>query len=404
MNLTDVAALAQPTGEKIMLLVLDGVGGLPFEPGGLTELETARTPNMDALLATGDAGLHVPVATGVTPGSGPGHLALFGFDPLRYRVGRGALAALGVEFPLQPGDVAVRGNLCTVDGEGVVTDRRAGRIATEEAAPVLDMLDRIVVPGAQTFVRPVKEHRFLLVLRPEEATGADIADTDPGVSGVRPLDVVAASPSSEFAARVTREWLARVPETLSGQPRANMALLRGFATLPDWPLFPDVFRMRSLAMAAYPMYRGVARLVGMDATAVDDDPAALLPALEARIDDYDFFFLHVKGTDKAGEDGDFQRKVDMIERVDEVLPALRETGIGVTLITGDHSTPAKMKSHSWHPVPFLLHGGPGRGHRSEGTAGFGESECARGSIGMIRGCELMLLAAARAGRLGKFGA
>jgi 2,3-bisphosphoglycerate-independent phosphoglycerate mutase len=183
-----------------------------------------------------------------------------------------------------------------------------------------------------------------------------------------------------------------------------MALLRGFATLPDWPLFPDVFRMRSLAMAAYPMYRGVARLVGMDATAVDDDPAALLPALEARIDDYDFFFLHVKGTDKAGEDGDFQRKVDMIERVDEVLPALRETGIGVTLITGDHSTPAKMKSHSWHPVPFLLHGGPGRGHRSEGTAGFGESECARGSIGMIRGCELMLLAAARAGRLGKFGA
>ncbi len=404
MDLTDVAALAQPTGEKIMLLVLDGVGGLPLEPGGLTELETARTPNMDGLLANGDAGLHVPVATGVTPGSGPGHLALFGFDPLRYRVGRGALAALGVEFPLQPGDVAVRGNLCTVDGEGVVTDRRAGRIATEEAAPVLDMLDRIVVPGAQTFVRPVKEHRFLLVLRPEEATGADIADTDPGVSGVRPLDVVAASPSSEFAARVTREWLARVPETLSGQPRANMALLRGFATLPDWPLFPDVFRMRSLAMAAYPMYRGVARLVGMDATAVDDDPAALLPALEARIDDYDFFFLHVKGTDKAGEDGDFQRKVDMIERVDEVLPALRETGIGVTLITGDHSTPAKMKSHSWHPVPFLLHGGPGRGHRSEGTAGFGESECARGSIGMIRGCELMLLAAARAGRLGKFGA
>ena len=404
MDLTDVAALAQPTGEKIMLGVLDGVGGLPLEPGGLTELETARTPNMDALLATGDAGLHVPVATGVTPGSGPGHLALFGYDPLRYRVGRGALAALGVEFPLQPGDIAVRGNLCTVDGEGVVTDRRAGRIATEEAAPVLDLLDGIRVAGAQTFVRPVKEHRFLLVLRPEEATDADIEDTDPGVTGVPPLDVVAGSASSDFAARVAREWLARVPETLSGQPRANMVLLRGFATLPDWPLFPDVFRMRALAMAAYPMYRGVARLVGMDAMAVDDDPAALLPALEARIDDYDFFFLHVKGTDKAGEDGDFRRKVDIIERVDEVLPALRETGIGVTLITGDHSTPAKMKSHSWHPVPFLLHGGPGRGHRSEGTAGLGESECARGALGTIRGCELMPLAAARAGRLGKYGA
>ncbi|MCK5489848.1 MAG: phosphoglycerate mutase, partial [Gemmatimonadetes bacterium] len=243
MDLSDVAALAQPTGEKIMLLVLDGVGGLPLEPGGLTELETARTPNMDAMLATGDAGLHVPVATGVTPGSGPGHLSLFGFDPLKYRVGRGALAALGVEFPLQPGDVAIRGNLCTVDGEGVITDRRAGRIPTEEAAPVLEMLDGIRVHGAQTFVRPVKEHRFLLVLRPEEATEAEIEDTDPGVTGVSPLDVVTGSPASEVAARITRDWLARVPETLTSQPRANMVLLRGFATLPDWPRFPDVFRM-----------------------------------------------------------------------------------------------------------------------------------------------------------------
>lgn len=404
MDLADIGALAQPTGDKILLLVLDGVGGLPLEPGGLTELETARTPNMDALLATGDAGLHVPVATGVTPGSGPGHLSLFGFDPLRYRVGRGALAALGVEFPLQPGDVAIRGNLCTVDDQGVVVDRRAGRIPTEAAAPVLEKLDGIAVAGAEVFVRPVKEHRFLLVLRPVEPTDADIEDTDPGVTGVPPLDVVAGSPSSEVAARITREWLARVPETLAGEPEANMVLLRGFATLPDWPRFPEVFRMRSVAMAAYPMYRGVARLVGMDAVAVKDDPAALVPALRERIADYDFFFLHVKGTDKAGEDGDFQRKVDIIEQVDEVLPALRDTGIGVTLITGDHSTPSSMKSHSWHPVPFLLHGGPGRGHRSEGTAGFGESECARGSVGRIRGCELMPLAAAMAGRLGKFGA
>lgn len=404
MDLRDVAALAQPTGEKILLFVLDGIGGLPLEPGGLTELETARTPHMDGLLASGDAGLHVPVARGVTPGSGPGHLSLFGFDPLKYRVGRGALAALGVEFPLQPGDVAIRGNLCTVDGEGVITDRRAGRIPTEEAEPVLEMLDGIRVQGAQTFVRPVKEHRFLLVLRPEESTEALIEDTDPGMTGVLPLDVAASSPSSEFAAQVTREWLALVPETLASQPRANMVLLRGFATLPDWPRFPDVFRMRSIAIAAYPMYRGVARLVGMDAMAVDDDPASLLPALRDRIDDYDFFFLHVKGTDKAGEDGDFEKKVDIIERVDELLPDLLATGIGVTAITGDHSTPARMRGHSWHPVPFLLHGGPGRGHRSEGTAGFGESECARGSIGSIRGCELMPLAMARAGRLGKFGA
>jgi len=253
-------------------------------------------------------------------------------------------------------------------------------------------------------VRPVKEHRFLLVLRTDSPTEARIGDTDPETEGALPLDVVARDAASEPAARAAREWLARVPDALAGQPRANMALLRGFATLPDWPRFPDVFRMRSLAVAAYPMYRGVARLVGMDAVAVDDEPSALLPILRDRIEEYDFFFLHVKGTDKAGEDGDFGRKVDIIEQVDEVLPALLDVGIGVTLITGAHSTPARMGSHSWHPVPFLLHGGPGRGHRTDGTAGFGESECARGSIGVIRGCELMPLAAARAGRLGKYGA
>lgn len=375
-----------------------------MQPGGLTELETARTPNMDDLLSNGDLGTHVPVSVGVTPGSGPGHLALFGYDPLRYRVGRGALAALGIEFPLEPGDVAVRGNLCTVDAAGRVADRRAGRIPTEEAAPILELLDGIEVEGAQLFVRPVKEHRFLLVLRPEVPSEAVIRDTDPGVTGVPPLDAVAVSAASESAAGLARAWLERAREVLSDQPRANMVLLRGFATLPDWPRFPDVFRMRALAIAAYPMYRGVARLVGMDAVAVDDDPAALVEMLRDRYDDYDFFFLHVKGTDKAGEDGDFDRKVEVIEQVDRLVPYLVGTGVGVLLITGDHSTPALTRSHSWHPVPFLLHGGPGRGHRSEGGTGFGETECSRGSLGRIRGCELMPLAAARAGRLAKFGA
>jgi 2,3-bisphosphoglycerate-independent phosphoglycerate mutase len=403
-DLSDLAGLAQPDGEKVLLLVLDGLGGLPLEAGGLTELETARTPNMDRLLSSGDAGLHVPVAQGVTPGSGPGHLSLFGYDPLQYRVGRGVLAALGVEFPLEPGDVAVRGNLCTVDGDGRVTDRRAGRIPTSEAQPVLDLLDAIRVEGAETFVRPVKEHRFLLVLRTSQATEADIGDTDPGMVGPAPLDVVAASPASEPAARAARSWLGQVQGVLADQSRANMALLRGFASLPDWPRFPDVFGMRSLAMAAYPMYRGVARLVGMDAVSVEDDPAALAPMLRERIDDYDFFFLHVKGTDKAGEDGDFEHKVSVIEQVDDVVPALLDTGVGVTLITGDHSTPARMRSHSWHPVPFLMHGGPGRGRGVEAGASFGEAECARGVLGCIRGCELMPLAAARAGRLGKYGA
>lgn len=402
MDLNDIRELAVPAETKALLLVLDGLGGLPREPGGPTELEAARTPNLDALAVGGGLGLHVPVAPGVTPGSGPGHLALFGFDPLRYRIGRGVLEALGVEFDLRPGDVAVRGNLCTVDRAGRVTDRRAGRISTEDAVPVIRALDAIDVEGAELFVRPVKEHRFLLVVRTAEATTAEIADTDPERTGVEPLPVRSAAGSAEPAARAVRAFVESVPAALEGRDRANMVLLRGFAQLPDWPRFPEVFGWRSVAIAAYPMYRGVARLVGMDAVEVADDPGALVPALRAARDDHDFFFLHVKGTDKAGEDGDFDRKVEMIERVDAVLPDLLEGGFDAVLVTGDHSTPATMRSHSWHPVPFLMAGGPARGE--PGATAFGESACRAGSMGTVRGCDLMPLLAARAGRLQKYGA
>ncbi|MFQ5745654.1 MAG: 2,3-bisphosphoglycerate-independent phosphoglycerate mutase [Gemmatimonadota bacterium] len=400
MRLEDLADLSLPDGERVLLLVLDGLGGLPAEGGGRTELESARTPNLDALVR-GGCGLHTPVAPGVTPGSGPGHLALFGFDPLRYRIGRGVLEALGVDFDLRPGDVAARGNLCTVDGAGDVADRRAGRIATEDAAPVCEALGAIEVEGGSIFVRPVKEHRFLLVVRPESGSSADVADTDPGRTGLPPLPPSARSPEAEPVARIVREWVARVPDALAGRERANMVLLRGFSTRPQWPRFPDVFGMRSLAVAAYPMYRGVARLVGMDAEAVPEPIAALADTLEARASDYDFVFLHVKGTDKAGEDGDFDRKVAIIEEVDRQVPRLLAASPGIVLVTGDHSTPARLRGHSWHPVPFLLHGGAGR---VDTATEFGESACATGSLGRVRGCELMPLAVARAGRLSKYGA
>ncbi len=402
MDLNDIRELATSSGSRAMLLVLDGLGGLPREAGGPTELEAARTPHLDELAARGAMGLHVPVGPGITPGSGPGHLALFGYEPLRYRIGRGVLEALGVEFDLRPGDVAVRGNLCTVDGAGRVVDRRAGRISSEDAAPVCEALDGIEVAGAEVFVRPVKEHRFLLVVRTSEPTTAEIADTDPEQTGVPPLEVRATRPSAEPAARAVREWLAGVPSAIGDRDRANMALLRGFAQLPDWPRFPEVYRWRSVAIAAYPMYRGVARLVGMDAVEVADSPEALVPALRDVIDRYEFFFLHVKGTDKAGEDGDFDRKVAVIEQVDALLPELLDGGPEVVLVTGDHSTPSTMRSHSWHPVPFLMSGGPTRAG-GEGVT-FGERACRAGAMGTVRGCDLMPLLAARAGRLAKFGA
>lgn len=401
MDLHDIQKLMIPEGDSILLLVLDGLGGLPFEAGGPTELEAARTPNLDVLADAGGTGLHWPVAPALTPGSGPGHLSLFGFDPLEYRIGRGVLEALGVEFDLQPGDVAVRGNLCTVGTDGRVTDRRAGRIPTEEAIPVCEALDAIEVSGARVFVQAVKEHRFLMVLRLDEPTGAAIGDTDPGRTDELPLPVEADDDVSEPAARVVRAWLERVPEAIGDRDRANMALLRGFSQQPDWPLFPEVYGLRSLAVAAYPMYRGVARLVGMDAIEVAEGPGRLVEALRAHGSDRDFVFLHVKATDKTGEDGDFDRKVAAIEEVDAIVPDLLDAYPGVQLVTGDHSTPAVMRSHSWHPVPFLLHGGPTRGG---GGGGFGETACAAGRLGLIRGCEMMPLAMSRAGRLAKFGA
>jgi 2,3-bisphosphoglycerate-independent phosphoglycerate mutase len=400
-GLEDYADLVQPSESKVLLLVLDGLGGLPLEPGGPTELEAARTPNLDRLARTAEVGLHDPVGPGITPGSGPGHLALFGYDPLRYRIGRGALEALGVDFPLEPGDIAVRGNFCTVDGAGNVTDRRAGRIPTAEAERLVEELEGIPNGETQVFVRAVKEHRFLLVLRPPAPMSPDLADTDPGRTGVPPLDPTAGSTAAQATAALVEKWLAAARDVLAGEPAANMALLRGFSVLPDWPLFPDVFGMSAFAAADYPMYRGVAKLVGMEATAVDEDPTALVTALEDAALQHDFFFLYFKPPDKAGEDGDFDRKVAMIEEVDRIVPALLGVGPDVVIVTGDHSTPSLLRSHSWHPVPYLLWSSVSRGR---GADAFGEAPCAVMGDGVRRGRELMPLAAAAAGKFGKFGA
>lgn len=402
MKLEDIRDSMVPGGEPILLLVLDGVGGLPRESGGPTELEAARTPNLDALAASGGLGLHWPVGPAVTPGSGPGHLSLFGYDPLRYRIGRGVLEALGVEFDLRPGDIAARGNLCTLDSDGIVSDRRAGRISTERAIPACESLDAIEVPGARIFVQAVKEHRFLMVLRMDEGGEAAIGDTDPGRVGAPPEPVTAETEGAEPAARVVRSWLEMAPEALAGHDPANMVLLRGFSTLPDWPRFPDVYGLRPLAVAAYPMYRGVARLVGMNAMAVSDGPEHLLEAAREHGAEHDYLFLHVKATDRMGEDGNFDGKVAAIEEADAIVPELLDAFPGVWIVTGDHSTPAVMRRHSWHLVPFLLHGGPGFDEPAGVT--FGERACASGSLGRVPGHELMPLAMARAGRLGKFGA
>jgi 2,3-bisphosphoglycerate-independent phosphoglycerate mutase len=385
---------------KIVMLVADGLGGLPLTPEGKTELETARTPNLDQLAHRGVQGASMPVLPGITPGSGPGHLGLFGYDPLKFVIGRGALEATGVGFELQPGDVAVRCNFCTIDGAGNITDRRAGRISSEESAPLAISLRKISIPGIRLFVEPVKEHRFVVVLRGEGLAGS-VADTDPQVTGVPPLDPIPSDPSSEKTAEVAIEFLNQARVLLAGQPKANFLTMRGFAGKPDLPTYQEVYGLRAAAIAVYPMYKGLARLVGME---VIGQPSTLdeeIDLLKQSWAKFDFFFVHFKYTDSTGEDGNFEAKVKRTEELDAVIPRIVALNPDVLIVTGDHSTPAYLKSHSWHPVPTLL---VSNCCRPDPCQRFSESECIRGGLGHFEAKYLMSLALANAGRLGKYGA
>jgi len=401
MDMELIQKLAKQEKSKILLLVMDGLGGLPMKSAGLTELEAAQTPNMDRLAAQGVCGLHQPIAPGITPGSGPAHLALFGYDPIKYQVGRGVLSALGIGFDLKGNDVAARGNFCTVDDEGLVSDRRAGRIPTEKNQELCDLLRQIELPGVEVFIQPVKEYRFLLVLRGEGLSG-ELDETDPLEVGEKPLDPKPLEQHAEKTAELVRKFVDQARDVLADHSPANMVLLRGFSKRPDWPLFEDVFGLHAAAIAAYPMYRGVSKLVGMDVLETGSDFGDEIRTLEEHWNDYDFFFLHMKPVDSAGEDGDYERKVRLIESVDSQIPRLLKLEPDVFLITGDHSTPALLKYHSWHPVPVLLWS---RYCRADSVNSFGERACMIGGLGSrIPAVDLMPLALSNALRLDKYGA
>ncbi|MFN6129680.1 MAG: 2,3-bisphosphoglycerate-independent phosphoglycerate mutase [Planctomycetota bacterium] len=385
---------------KIVMLVADGLGGLPMTPGGLTELETAQTPNLDSLAWRGVQGASIPVKPGIAPGSGPGHLALFGYDPLHYKIGRGALEATGIGFELQDGDVAIRCNFCTIDSSGKITDRRAGRISSEESAPLAISLRQVKIPGVEIFVEPVKEHRFVVVFR-APGLGGNVADTDPQKTGVPPLDPIAQDEASKRTAEIAREFLAQAKKILAGHPKANFHTMRGFANKPSLPSYREVYGLRAAAIAVYPMYKGLARLVGMDILGSAQTLAEQMDTLEKNWNDYDFFFIHFKYTDSTGEDGNFEGKVARIEELDSVLPRITALNPTVMIVTGDHSTPSYLKSHSWHPVPTLL---VSDCCRPDPHKAFNESTCITGGLGQFEAQYLMPLALSNAGRMGKYGA
>lgn len=385
---------------KIVFYVADGLGGLPQEPGGLTELETAETPNLDALAAEGICGSSIPVLPGISPGSGPGHLGLFGYDPIKHLIGRGALEATGIGFNLEEGDVAIRANFCTLDAAGNISDRRAGRIPTEESVPLVHRLREVEIPGIEIFVEPVREHRFVIVFR-GAGLGGYVHDTDPQVTGVPPLDPVAGEPGSEKTAQITREFIKQARELLRGEAKANGLTLRGVSGKPALPSYEQVYGLKAAAIAVYPMYKGLARLAGMDIVGNAQTLDEQMQVLEENWQQYDFFFIHFKYTDSTGEDGNFAAKVAKTEQFDAAVPRIMALKPDVLVVTGDHSTPSMLQSHSWHPVPTLL---VARNCRTDQCQRFGESECLRGGLGQFEAKYLMSLALANAGRLGKYGA
>ena len=400
-DLNLIRELVTTADTKIVLLVLDGLGGLPREPGGPTELEFAQTPNLDKLARAGAIGLSMPIANGIAPGSGPGHLALFGYDPVKFLVGRDVLESVGIGLQLTPDDVAARGNFCSVDDNLLITDRRAGRIPTEKCVELVKMLKTITLPGVEVIVEAVQDYRFALIFR-APVLSDKLSETDPQKVGLKPLPVKALAPEAQHTADLANEWIAKAREVLKNEKPANMLTLRGWAKEPGLPSFADLYKLRSAAIAVYPMYKGLASLAGMTLIPGLHNLDEQIKALADNWAKYDFFFVHYKYVDSRGEDGKFEDKTAEIEKVDAALPRILDLKPDVLIVTGDHSTPAVWKAHSWHPVPTLIHA-PGLTRRND-VSGFGETECLKGALGQFPATDIMPMALAYAKRMNKFGA
>jgi 2,3-bisphosphoglycerate-independent phosphoglycerate mutase len=392
--------ISRTSPSKIVFLIIDGVGGLPHPETGKTELESARKPNLSRIARDSLCGLIDPISPGITPGSAPGHLAIFGYDPIKYSIGRGVVEALGIDLELKPDDIAARGNFCTVDDRGIITDRRAGRLSTDENVQLCRSFNDIAIDGAEISVLPVKEHRFVLILR-GEALSPELADSDPQQAGLAPKKIEALSPQAQRTAEIANEFVSQASIRLQYEPSANMVLLRGFSRRPDIPSIPEIYKLKAAAIATYPMYRGLAKLVGMQMLPSGESMTEQLNSLHRYYTDYDFFFIHFKNTDARGEDGNFRAKVQAIEELDDALPSLLSLDPEVLIITGDHSTPATLAMHSWHPVPFMLRS---RWCRSDNVTEFSEKACLAGGMGRFPATEIMPLAMANALKLDKFGA
>ena len=393
-------SLVIQTDSKLVLVVMDGIGGLPVK--GKTELETAKIPNLDRLASRSTCGLIDPISCGITPGSGPSHLALFGYDPFCYEIGRGVMEALGIGLTLTKDDLTARGNFATIDENGIILDRRAGRIATEKNEEICQFLQKEIdeVEGVRVSIYPGKEHRFVIVFQ-GAGLRDELTDADPQKDGLKAKGTESLIPEARRTAEIVNAYVRRVNEVLKPFHPANTVLLRGFSKVPDIPSMSERFKLRPAAIATYPMYLGLARLVGMEVLKTGETLRDEVETLKENFNRYDFFYIHFKRTDSAGEDGDFKKKVKAIEEIDRVIPSILKLNPDVVVVTGDHSTPSVLKSHSWHPNPVLLYS---RYIRPDGVRRFTERQCQKGELGRFPALEILPLMLANGLKLKKFGA
>jgi len=402
-NFELISSISKKTSSKIVFLVVDGLGGLIHHDIGMTELEAASTPNLDRLARTGTTGLTIPVEHGVTPGSGPGHLALFGYDPFKYQIGRGILEALGLEMQVGQNSIAGRGNYCLLDAEGKITDRRAGRLSTEQNLELTETLSNINIDGTTIDIKAGKEHRAAIVFNPtNDAKFSDqITDSDPQQTNVFPNQVKAITKNASETASIIQSFLEQANTILRESSEANGIILRGFSSKPKIPLMKKIYKLNPVCIASYPMYKGLSQMLGMSVAPTGDTFADQLDTLEDQWENHDFFFVHYKPTDSAGEDGNFTEKVNALESLDQELPKILQLDPDVLVVAGDHSTPSVMAGHSWHPVPFVISSAMNQNGETEK---FTEREAKKGALGTIQATDLMPLALAHSGKLEKFGA
>ena len=394
-------SLAIKTESKIVLLVADGIGDIPSK-NNQTVLETASIPNLDRLASQSVCGLADPISCGITPGSGPAHLSLFGYDPIKYQIGRGVLEALGIGMELSSRDLACRGNFATLDKEGIITDRRAGRMATELNEKLCKFLqDKINQIGeVKVIIRPGMEHRFVVVFRGDGLEDA-LSDADPQKVGEKIKFAEALDPKAKKSVKTVNEFIKQATDILKEHYPANTVLLRGFAKYPGLPTMKELFKLTPAAIATYPMYKGLAKLVGMEILETGESIEEEFKTLKKNFEKYDFFYLHIKKTDSYGEDGNYEQKVKVIEEVDKYIPEVLNLKPDVLVVTGDHSTPALMKGHSWHPNPFML---LSKYIRVDEVEQFNEKECVKGGLGRFLAVDALPLMMANALKLQKFGA